>query len=39
MTAHHTSLHEDETNPAPKMVLKQKLFTTEGKLRTYEEFH
>ena len=29
MTAHHTSLYDDETNPAPAMVLKQELFTTE----------
>ena len=28
MTTHHTSLYDDETNPAPKMVLKQELFTT-----------
>ena len=29
MTTHHTSLYDDETNPVPKMVLKQELFTTE----------
>ena len=29
MTTHHTSLYDDETNPAPTMVLKQELFTTE----------
>ena len=29
MTTHHTSLYDDETNPAPTMVLKQDLFTTE----------
>ena len=29
MTTHNTSLYDDETNPAPKMVLKQELFTTE----------
>ena len=29
MTTHHTSLYDDETNPAPAMVLKQELFTTE----------
>ena len=29
MTTHHTSLYDDETNPAPTMVLKQELFNTE----------
>ena len=29
MTTHHTSLYDDETNPAPATVLKQELFTTE----------
>ena len=29
MTTHHTSLYDDETNPAREMVLKQGLFTTE----------
>ena len=29
MTANHTSLYDDEANPAPKTVLKQELFTTE----------
>ena len=29
MTTHHTSLYDDESNPAPKTVLKQELFTTE----------
>jgi len=29
MTTHHTSLHDDETNPAPTTVLKQELCTTE----------
>ena len=29
MTTHHTSLYDDETNPAPTKVLKQELFTTE----------
>ena len=29
MTTHHTSLYDDETNPAPTTVLKQELFTTE----------
>ncbi|MEK9571679.1 MAG: hypothetical protein VW124_21860 [Paracoccaceae bacterium] len=29
MTTHYTSLYYDETHPAPAMVLKQELFTTE----------
>ena len=29
MTTHHISLDDDETNPAPTMVLKKELFTTE----------
>ena len=29
MTTHHTSLYDDETNPAPTTVLKQELYTTE----------
>ena len=29
MITHHTSLYDDESNPAPKTVLKQELFTTE----------
>ena len=29
MTTHHTSLYDDETNPAPTMVLNQELFNTE----------
>ena len=28
MTTHHTYLYDDETNPAPTLVLKQVLFTT-----------
>ena len=28
MTTHHTSLFDDETNPAPTMLLKQELFAT-----------
>ena len=29
MTTHHTSLHDDKTNPAPNGVLKQELVTLE----------
>ena len=29
MTTHHTSLYDDETYPAPAMLLKQELLTTE----------
>ena len=29
MTAHHTSLYDDKTNPAPNGVLKQELVTLE----------
>ncbi len=29
MTTHHNSLYDDETNPAPTMVLKQELVTIE----------
>ena len=29
MTTHHTSLYDNEANPAPAMVLKQELLTTE----------
>ena len=29
MTTHHSSLYDDGTNPAPTMLLKQELFTTD----------
>jgi hypothetical protein len=29
MTAHHTSLYDEKTNPAPKSVLTQELVTIE----------
>ena len=29
MTTHHTSLHDDKTNPAPNGVLKRELVTLE----------
>ena len=38
MTTHHTSLYDDETNPAPTMVLNQELFTIEQKTGDAEQF-